>query len=210
MSKTTNSKIALDETAELAVPGTEGSDNIIADLVRQMIVQLGEDPDREGLRDTPERFAKALRFLTSGYRQNPEEILNGAMFSVTYDEMVVVKDIEVYSLCEHHLLPFFGKCHVAYIPNKKVVGLSKIARLVNMYARRLQIQERLTSQIAQTLEDQLSPQGVGVIIEARHLCMVMRGVEKQNSAAMTSAMLGVFRESKQTRDEFLSLIRSGK
>jgi GTP cyclohydrolase I len=210
MSKTTNSKIALDETAELAVPGTEGSDNIIADLVRQMIVQLGEDPDREGLRDTPERFAKALRFLTSGYRQNPEEILNGAMFSVTYDEMVVVKDIEVYSLCEHHLLPFFGKCHVAYIPNKKVVGLSKIARLVNMYARRLQIQERLTSQIAQTLEDQLSPQGVGVIIEARHLCMVMRGVEKQNSAAMTSAMLGVFRDSKQTRDEFLSLIRSGK
>jgi GTP cyclohydrolase I len=209
MPKTTNGKIAVDET-ELAIPGGEGSDNIIADLVRQMIVQLGEDPDREGLRDTPERFAKALRFLTSGYRQNPEEILNGAMFSVTYDEMVVVKDIELYSLCEHHLLPFFGKCHVAYIPNKKVVGLSKIARLVNMYARRLQIQERLTSQIAQTLEDQLSPQGVGVIIEARHLCMVMRGVEKQNSAAMTSAMLGVFRESKQTRDEFLSLIRSGK
>jgi GTP cyclohydrolase IA len=210
MPKTTNSKLAVDETAELTIPGTEGSDNIIADLARQMIVQLGEDPDREGLRDTPERFAKALRFLTSGYRQNPEEILNGAMFSVTYDEMVVVKDIELYSLCEHHLLPFFGKCHVAYIPNKKVVGLSKIARLVNMYSRRLQIQERLTSQIAQTLEDQLSPQGVGVIVEARHLCMVMRGVEKQNSAAMTSAMLGVFRDSKQTRDEFLSLIRSGK
>ncbi|HEX4003246.1 MAG TPA: GTP cyclohydrolase I FolE [Candidatus Acidoferrales bacterium] len=209
MSKTTNSKIAVDDATDLAIPGTESPDGI-AELVRQMLVQLGEDPDREGLRDTPERFAKALRFLTSGYRQNPEEILNGAMFSVTYDEMVVVKDIELYSLCEHHLLPFFGKCHVAYIPNKKVVGLSKIARLVNMYARRLQIQERLTSQIAQTLEDQLSPQGVGVIIEARHLCMVMRGVEKQNSAAMTSAMLGVFRESKQTRDEFLSLIRSGK
>jgi GTP cyclohydrolase IA len=209
MPKTTNSKIAVDESAELAIPGAEGSESI-ADLVRRMIVQLGEDPDREGLRDTPERFEKALRYLTSGYQQNPEEILNGAMFSVTYDEMVVVKDIEVYSLCEHHLLPFFGKCHVAYIPNKKVVGLSKIARLVNMYARRLQIQERLTSQIAQTLDDQLSPQGVGVIIEARHLCMVMRGVEKQNSAAMTSAMLGVFRESKQTRDEFLSLIRSGK
>jgi GTP cyclohydrolase I len=209
MSKTTNSKIAVDETPEIAIPETDGSGNI-ADLVRQMIVQLGEDPNREGLRRTPERFEKALRFLTSGYRQDPAKILNGAMFSVTYDEMVVVKDIEVYSLCEHHLLPFFGKCHVAYIPNKKVVGLSKIARLVNMYARRLQIQERLTSQIAQTLEDQLSPQGVGVIVEARHLCMVMRGVEKQNSAAMTSAMLGVFRENKQTRDEFLSLIRGGK
>jgi len=209
MSKTTNSKIAIEETPELSIPETAGSGNIAA-LVRQMIAQLGEDPNREGLRRTPERFEKALRYLTSGYRQDPAKILNGAMFSVTYDEMVVVKDIEVYSLCEHHLLPFFGKCHVAYIPNKKVVGLSKIARLVNMYARRLQIQERLTSQIAQTLEDQLSPQGVGVIVEARHLCMVMRGVEKQNSAAMTSAMLGVFRESKQTRDEFLSLIRGGK
>ena len=209
MPKTTNSKIAVEETPEISIPETEASGNI-AELVRQIIVQLGEDPNREGLRRTPERFEKALRFLTSGYRQDPAKILNGAMFSVTYDEMVVVKDIEVYSLCEHHLLPFFGKCHVAYIPNKKVVGLSKIARLVNMYARRLQIQERLTSQIAQTLEDQLSPQGVGVIVEARHLCMVMRGVEKQNSAAMTSAMLGVFRENKQTRDEFLSLIRGGK
>lgn len=209
MSKTTNSKTAIEEAPELSIPETDASGNIAA-LVRQMIVQLGEDPNREGLRRTPERFEKALRYLTSGYRQDPAKILNGAMFSVTYDEMVVVKDIEVYSLCEHHLLPFFGKCHVAYIPNKKVVGLSKVARLVNMYARRLQIQERLTSQIAQTLEDQLSPQGVGVIIEARHLCMVMRGVEKQNSAAMTSAMLGVFRENKQTRDEFLSLIRGGK
>jgi len=209
MPKTTNSKIVVEETPEISIPETDESGNI-ADLVRQIIVQLGEDPNREGLRRTPERFEKALRYLTSGYRQDPAKILNGAMFSVTYDEMVVVKDIEVYSLCEHHLLPFFGKCHVAYIPNKKVVGLSKIARLVNMYARRLQIQERLTSQIAQTLEDQLSPQGVGVIVEARHLCMVMRGVEKQNSAAMTSAMLGVFRESKQTRDEFLSLIRGGK
>jgi GTP cyclohydrolase IA len=209
MPKRTNGKIAMDDTPEISIPGAEGPDGI-TDLVRQMLVQLGEDPDREGLRDTPERFAKALRYLTSGYQQDPAEILNGAMFSVTYDEMVVVKDIELYSLCEHHMLPFFGKCHVAYIPNKKVVGLSKIARLVNMYARRLQIQERLTSQIAQTLEEQLSPQGVGVIIEARHLCMVMRGVEKQNSAAMTSAMLGVFRQSKQTRDEFLSLIRGGK
>jgi len=199
----------MSEATEIVVPEAAGSESI-AGLIRQMLVQLGEDPNREGLRQTPERFAKAMRFLTSGYRENPEKILNGAMFSVGYDEMVVVKDIEVYSLCEHHLLPFFGKCHVAYIPNKKVVGLSKIARLVNMYARRLQIQERLTSQIAQTIEDKLSPQGVGVIIEARHMCMVMRGVEKQNSAAVTSAMLGAFRENKQTRDEFLSLVRSGR
>jgi GTP cyclohydrolase IA len=182
----------------------------IADLIRRMLVLLGEDPNREGLRRTPERYEKALRFLTSGYRQDPEKILNGAMFSVCYDEMVVVKDIEVFSLCEHHLLPFFGKCHVAYIPNKRVIGLSKIARLVNMYARRLQIQERLTSQIAKAIEKNISPEGVGVIIEARHLCMVMRGVEKQNSAAVTSAMLGIFRENKQTRDEFLSLIRAEK
>lgn len=193
----------------IIIPAADDSGKI-AELVRAMIVQLGEDPSREGLRRTPERFEKALRYLTSGYRQDPEKLLNGAMFSVGYDEMVVVKDIELYSLCEHHLLPFFGKCHVAYIPNKKVVGLSKIARLVNMYARRLQIQERLTSQIAQTIADKLNPQGVGVIIEARHLCMVMRGVEKQHSAAVTSAMLGVFRENKQTRDEFLSLVRGAK
>lgn len=201
-------KTTMSETTDIAVREATGSAGI-AELVRQMLVQLGEDPNREGLRRTPERFEKAVRYLTSGYAQEPAELLNGAMFSVCYDEMVVVKDIEVYSLCEHHLLPFFGKCHVAYIPNKKVVGLSKIARLVNMYARRLQIQERLTSQIAQTIEDQLSPQGVGVIIEARHLCMVMRGVEKQHSEAVTSAMLGVFRENKQTRDEFLSLVRNG-
>lgn len=179
----------------------------IAELVRRMIALLGEDPTREGLRKTPERFEKALRFLTSGYRQDPETILNGAMFSVCYDEMVVVKDIEIYSLCEHHLLPFFGKCHVAYIPSKKVIGLSKIARLVNMYARRMQIQERLTNQIAKAIEQKLSPEGVGVIVEARHLCMVMRGVEKQQSSAVTSAMLGAFRENKQTRDEFLALVR---
>jgi GTP cyclohydrolase I len=190
-------------------PEVAGGESI-AEMVRKILVQLGENPDREGLQRTPERFEKALRFLTSGYRQDADTILNGAMFSVCYDEMVVVKDIEVYSLCEHHLLPFFGKCHVAYLPNKKVVGLSKIARLVNMYARRLQIQERLTSQIAQALEEKLAPQGVGVIIEARHLCMVMRGVEKQNSMAVSSAMLGAFRESKQTRDEFLALVRSGK
>ncbi len=197
------------ETSEIAVPEATGSESI-ADLVRRMLVEIGEDPAREGLRRTPERFEKALRYLTSGYRQDPEKLLNGAIFSVCYDEMVVVKDIELYSLCEHHLLPFFGKCHVAYIPDKKVVGLSKIARLVNMYARRLQIQERLTSQIAESIEKILCPQGVGVIIEARHLCMVMRGVEKQHSTAVSSAMLGVFRENKQTRDEFLALVRGGK
>ena len=199
----------MSETSEITLPELTGGESI-AELVRRMLVYIGEDPNREGLRRTPERFEKALRFLTSGYRQDPDKVLNGAMFSVCYDEMVVVKDIEVYSLCEHHLLPFFGKCHVAYLPNKKVVGLSKIARLVNMYARRLQIQERLTSQIAQAINDRLSPQGVGVIIEARHLCMVMRGVEKQNSQAVSSAMLGAFRESKQTRDEFLALVRGGK
>ncbi len=197
------------EATEIIIPEAKGEETI-ADLVRKMIALLGEDPNREGLRRTPERFEKALRFLTNGYRQDPEKLLNGAMFSVCYDNMVVVKDIEVYSLCEHHLLPFFGKCHVAYIPNKKVVGLSKIARLVNMFARRLQIQERLTSQIAKSIQEQLAPEGVGVVIEARHLCMVMRGVEKQNSAAVTSAMLGAFRENKQTRDEFLALIGGGK
>jgi GTP cyclohydrolase IA len=185
-----------------------GETETIAELVRKILVQLGEDPDRDGLRRTPERFAKALQYLTSGYRQDPEKILNNAVFTVCYDQMVVVKDIEVFSMCEHHLLPFFGKCHVAYIPSKKVIGLSKIARLVNMYARRLQIQERLTNQVAKAIMEKLSPEGVGVIIEARHLCMVMRGVEKQHSSAMTSAMYGVFRDNKQTRDEFLSLIRT--
>jgi GTP cyclohydrolase I len=180
----------------------------IADLMRRIIALLGEDTEREGLRKTPERFEKAMRFLTSGYAQDPEKLLNGATFSVCYDEMVVVKDIEVFSLCEHHLLPFFGKCHVAYLPNKRVIGLSKIARLVNMFSRRLQIQERLTNQIARAIQEKISPEGVGVIIEARHLCMVMRGVEKQNSQAITSAMLGEFRDNKQTRDEFLSLIRT--
>jgi GTP cyclohydrolase I len=199
----------MSEATEIIIPDTKGEETI-ADLVRKMLALIGEDPNREGLRRTPERFEKAFRYLTSGYRQDPEKLLNGAMFSVCYDNMVVVKDIELYSLCEHHLLPFFGKCHVAYIPNKKVVGLSKIARLVNMYARRLQIQERLTSQIAQAIQENLAPEGVGVVVEARHLCMVMRGVEKQHSAAMTSAMLGAFRENKQTRDEFLSLINHGK
>ena len=182
----------------------------IADLVRKMIALIGEDPSREGLRKTPERFEKALRYLTSGYNQNLDSVLNGATFSVHYDEMVVVKDIEFFSLCEHHLLPFFGKAHVAYLPSKRVLGLSKIARLVNMFARRLQIQERMTSQIAQAIEEKISPEGVGVIIEARHLCMQMRGVEKQHGQAVTSAMLGSFRHNKQTRDEFLSLVRQRK
>jgi len=180
----------------------------IADLMRKVIALVGDDPDREGLRKTPERFEKALKFLTSGYHQNLDNVLNGATFSVHYDEMVVVKDIEFFSLCEHHLLPFFGKAHVAYLPSKRVLGLSKIARLVNMYARRLQIQERMTSQIADAISEKISPEGVGVIIEARHLCMQMRGVEKQHGQAVTSAMLGSFRHDKQTRDEFLSLVRN--
>lgn len=178
----------------------------IAELVRLILAQIGEDPAREGLRHTPERFERALRYLTSGYHQDPEKVLNGAVFSVCYDQMVVVKDIDVFSLCEHHILPFFGKCHVAYIPDKRVVGLSKIPRLVNMFSRRLQLQERLTNQIAQAIQKGIQPLGVGVVIEARHLCMVMRGVEKQRSETVTSAMLGAFRENQQTREEFLSLI----
>lgn len=196
------------EEIQLNEPGHAPAGESIADLARRMISLLGEDPERDGLRKTPERFEKALRFLTSGYQQDLDRLMNGATFSVCYDEMVVVKDIELFSLCEHHLLPFFGKCHVAYLPNKKVIGLSKIARLVNMFSRRLQIQERLTSQIAKAIADKISPEGVGVIIEARHLCMVMRGVEKQHSQAVTSAMLGAFRENKQTRDEFLALVRT--
>jgi GTP cyclohydrolase I len=180
----------------------------IAYHIREIIKLIGEDPEREGLRKTPERFEKAMKFLTSGYHQNVEHLLNGATFSVAYDEMVLVKDIEFFSLCEHHLLPFFGKVHVAYLPTKKVIGLSKVARLVNMFARRLQIQERMTSQIAEAIQEKIAPQGVGVIIEARHLCMQMRGVEKQHGQAVTSAMLGEFRNNKQTRDEFLSLVRN--
>jgi len=186
---------------------TNSKEENIAALVRKMITLIGEDPNREGLKKTPERFEKAFKYLTSGYHQNVDHVLNGATFSVSYDEMVVVKDIEFFSLCEHHLLPFFGKCHVAYLPNKRVIGLSKVARLVNMFARRLQIQERLTSQIAQAIEEKISPEGVGVIVEARHLCMQMRGVEKQHGQAVTSAMLGAFRHNKETRDEFLSLAR---
>jgi GTP cyclohydrolase IA len=184
-----------------------GSESM-APLIEELLGRLGEDPKRDGLVRTPQRVDKALRFLTSGYQMKLEQILNGALYEVTYDEMVVVKDIEFFSLCEHHLLPFFGKAHIAYLPTKKVIGLSKVARLVNMFARRLQIQERMTSQIAKAIEEKIAPQGVGVIIEARHLCMQMRGVEKQHGQAVTSAMLGEFRNNKQTRDEFLSLVRS--
>jgi GTP cyclohydrolase IA len=189
--------------------GSKSEDkNTIAWHIREVMKLIGEDPNREGLRKTPERFEEAMKFLTSGYHQNVDEVLNGATFTVCYDEMVVVKDIEFFSLCEHHLLPFFGKAHVAYLPSKRVLGLSKIARLVNMFARRLQIQERMTSDLAKAIEDKIAPLGVGVIIEARHLCMQMRGVEKQHGQAVTSAMLGAFRDNKQTRDEFLSLVRN--
>ena len=177
------------------------------DLTKELLVRLGEDPDREGLQSTPSRVHKAYEFLTRGYREDPEAMLKNALFTVTYDEMVIVKDVEMFSLCEHHMLPFFGKVHVAYIPNGKVIGLSKIPRLIETFSRRLQIQERLTTQIAETIQKVIQPQGVGVVIEARHLCMMMRGVEKQHSAAVTSSMLGCFREEQETRQEFLSLIR---
>jgi GTP cyclohydrolase I len=177
------------------------------DIIRQLLAGLGEDPSREGLLDTPKRVEKSLRFLMSGYATDVDAMLNNALFTVDYNEMVIVKDIDFYSLCEHHMLPFFGKCHVAYIPNGKVVGLSKIPRLVDIYARRLQVQERLTNQIANTLRDKIKPLGVAVVTEATHLCMAMRGVEKQNSLAVTSAMLGAFREDARTRSEFLNLIK---
>jgi len=177
------------------------------ELVREMLVRLGEDPDREGLSHTPARVEKAMRFLVKGYKDDPEALLRKALFTVGYDEMVIVKDIEMFSLCEHHLLPFFGKVHVAYIPNGKVIGLSKIPRLIEVFSRRLQIQERLTTQIAEAIQNAIEPQGVGVVIEARHLCMMMRGVEKQHSSAVTSSMLGCFRSEEETRTEFLSLIR---
>jgi GTP cyclohydrolase I len=176
-------------------------------LIRQLLAKLGEDPDREGLQKTPTRVAKAMSFLTSGYDANIDDVLNGALFTVDYNEMVIVRDIDYYSLCEHHLLPFFGKCHVAYIPNGRVLGLSKIPRLVNVFARRLQIQERMTNQIAQTIQQAINPTGVAVVCEGTHLCMSMRGVEKQNSTAVTSAMLGSFQTRARTRMEFLDLIR---
>jgi GTP cyclohydrolase IA len=177
------------------------------DLYTELITRLGEDPNREGLLKTPERTEQAMSFLTKGYQEDADKILRGALFEVDYDEMVIVRDIEVFSLCEHHMLPFFGKVHVAYIPKGKVIGLSKIPRLVEVFARRLQVQERLTRQIADAIQDAIDPQGVGVVIEARHLCMMMRGVEKQHSSTVTSAMVGVFHQQ-NTRAEFLSLVQS--
>jgi GTP cyclohydrolase I len=176
-------------------------------LITQLLEQMGEDPTREGLRDTPSRVEKSLSFLTSGYREDIDEVLNNALFTVDYSEMVIVKDIDFFSLCEHHLLPFFGKCHVAYIPKTRVIGLSKIPRLVDVFSRRLQVQERLTNQIAETIRQKIDPMGVAVVMEATHLCMAMRGVEKQRSFCVTSAMLGAFRERDRTRAEFLELIR---
>ena len=179
------------------------------EAVRTLLSGVGEDPDREGLEKTPDRVERALRFLTKGYAEDPKALIGQALFTVTYDEMVIIKDIDVFSMCEHHLLPFHGKAHVSYLPNGKVVGLSKIPRLVDMFARRLQVQERLTVQIAETIQEVIQPRGVGVVIEAMHFCMMMRGVEKQNSVAVTSCMLGALREQQSTRDEFLALIRRG-
>ncbi len=193
--------------AVLKMPLADASSQSLAPLVEELIKGLGEDTGREGQQQTPQRVEKALRFLTSGYRADIRKIVNGALFEVKYDEMVIVKDIEFFSMCEHHMLPFFGKMHVAYLPKNRVIGLSKIPRIVDAFARRLQIQERLTQQVAETIQQTIDPIGVGVICEARHFCMMMRGVEKQHSGAVTSAMLGAFRNRKETRDEFLSLVR---
>jgi GTP cyclohydrolase I len=199
---------ALLDDGPLPAPSTFASPaDAIRDHVRAMLGAIGEDPAREGLEKTPERVEKALRFLTQGYAQDVGALLNTALFTVSYDEMVIIKDIDVFSMCEHHLLPFFGRAHVAYLPKGKVVGLSKIPRLVDAFARRLQVQERLTVQIAEAIQEHVKPRGVGVVIEAMHLCMIMRGVEKQNSVAVTSCMLGGFRDKLQTREEFLSLIK---
>jgi GTP cyclohydrolase I len=187
--------------------GPEPANPVVSGLVRSLLTELGEDPERDGLIKTPDRVARSLAFLTRGYGIDPRDVVNDALFEAEYDEMVVVRDVEVYSLCEHHMLPFFGRCHIAYLPQGKIVGLSKLARLADLYARRLQVQERLTTQIATAINDILEPKGVGVVIEARHLCMMMRGAEKQNSLATTSCMLGRFKTDARTRSEFLSLIR---
>jgi GTP cyclohydrolase I len=197
---TTDSDLYDDETY---APGLDG-------VVRELLERLGQDTERHGLVRTPDRVARSLSFLTAGYQMDPREIVGSALFNAEYDEMVVVRDVEIYSLCEHHLLPFFGRCHIAYLPGDKIVGLSKLARLVEVYARRLQVQERLTTEIATAINDILEPKGVGVVVEARHLCMMMRGVEKQNSLAVTSCMLGRFRTDARTRGEFLSLIERAK
>ena len=191
----------------LVEPSNTLEDASTEDIYRELLRRMGEDPSRDGLLKTPDRMERALQYLTRGYSQSPTDILRGALFDVDYDEMVIVRDIEFYSLCEHHMLPFFGKAHVAYIPKGKVIGLSKVARLVDVFARRLQVQERMTRQIADAVVDAIQPQGVAVILEAQHLCMMMRGVEKQGSMTTTSAMLGAFREQAQTRNEFLSLVR---
>src|SRR6267143_1126613 len=187
--------------------GAAAYEEKLRQLIRRQLELVGEDPDRDGLKRTPKRVAEGLKFFTRGYQQDPKTVLNNALFEATSDEMIIVKDIDFYSLCEHHILPFFGKCHIAYLPTKKVVGLSKLPRLVEVYARRLQIQERMTQQIASTLQDLIGAEGVGVVVEAQHLCMMMRGVEKQNSYAITSTLLGRFRDDARTRSEFINLIQ---
>ena len=196
----------MEHEAEFDSENDGASSPAVAGLVRSLLTELGQDPQRDGLRNTPTRVAKSLSFLLQGYDADPREVVGGAIFEAEYDEMVVVKDVEVYSLCEHHLLPFFGRCHIAYLPDGKIVGLSKLARLADVYARRLQVQERLTTEIATAIQEILEPKGVGVVMEAQHLCMMMRGAEKQNSLAMTSCMLGRFKTDARTRSEFLSLI----
>jgi GTP cyclohydrolase IA len=207
MARGTHAVMPAREKLDQELIGRTGLENVSTqDIYREIIRRYDADPTRDGLARTPERMEKAIEFLTRGYKEDPHAVLHGAMFDVAYDEMVIVKDIEMYSLCEHHMLPFFGKVHVAYIPDGKVIGLSKVPRLVEVFARRLQVQERLTRQIAEAIQEAIRPQGVGVVVEARHLCMMMRGVEKQNSSTVTSAMLGVF-QKQNTRAEFLSLIR---
>jgi GTP cyclohydrolase I len=208
----TQSKLdAIDKNGHnhIAAP-TALADASLQEIYAEVLSRIGEDPTRDGLLSTPKRVEKALGFLTHGYHENISEVLHGALFDVDYDEMVIVKDIEFYSMCEHHMLPFFGKAHIAYVPDGKVVGLSKIPRIVDIFARRLQVQERLTQEIAEAISEAIHPQGVGVVIEAQHLCMMMRGVEKQGSSTVTSSMLGVFKTQQQTRSEFLSLVRSNR
>jgi GTP cyclohydrolase I len=202
-------RLGQQQVEDVSENGRPADLDILQSLVTEMLVALGEKPGRNGLLKTPERMAKALAFMTQGYHRDIDRLLNGALFPIEYDEMVIVKEIDFFSLCEHHLLPFYGKVHVGYLPNKQVVGLSKIPRIVDIFARRLQVQERLTVQIAETLKSKLNAHGVGVVVEARHLCMMMRGVEKQNTVAVTSSMLGAFRSQPQTRLEFLKLIHRG-
>lgn len=209
MAKRVIARRARREVEDVQGSGRPPDLEVLQSLVTEMLLAIGERPGRNGLLKTPERVAKAFAFMTQGYQRNIDHLLNGALFPIEYDEMVIVKDIDFFSMCEHHLLPFFGKVHVGYLPNKKVVGLSKIPRIVDTFARRLQVQERLTVQIAETLKTKLNAHGVGVVIEARHLCMMMRGVEKQNTVAVSSSMLGAFRTQQQTRLEFLKLIRAG-